>query len=206
MNEPMLVIHDLSFSYPNRAVLTRWSADIGPGITWLKGGNGSGKSTLLKLLAGALPAEHGAIRLRTTDLGQAPLRYRQQIFWCGPDRMPFDHLTPRAYWGFMRSLYATFDEALLHQHVAALALSPHLDRPLHALSTGTQRKVWVTAALCAGTPVTLMDEPLNALDATSLQHIRQTLTVCAQDTQRAWVLTSHEEIGSAGTSARVITL
>ena len=54
MSAPLLRAEAISFSYGARHVFTMWSADLHPGLTWLRGANGSGKSTLLKLLAGAL--------------------------------------------------------------------------------------------------------------------------------------------------------
>lgn len=209
---PVLSIDALSFSYPHRHVFTRWSAQIAPGLSWLKGGNGSGKSTLLKLLAGALIPAHGRLVLLGLDSGQHPeqaLAYKRQVFWCGPDRIAFEHLTPWEYWGFLRTLYASFDEARLRALLPSLGLMPHVHRPLRELSTGTQRKVWVLAALCAGTGLTLMDEPLNALDTRSLACIRQALEDCAIEgasSGRAWLLTSHEDIGPASAHAHVLNL
>lgn len=207
---PVLAIEALSFSYPHRHVFTRWSAQLMPGLTWLKGSNGCGKSTLLKLLAGALVPTHGRLLLQGRHQPRQGQAFRQQVFWCGPDRIAFDHLTPWEYWGFMRTLYPSFDEVRLRAMLPLLGLAPHVQRPLRELSTGTQRKVWVLAALCAGTALTLLDEPLNALDAASLVCIRQALAECAQQalsgSPRAWLLTSHEDIGPAAPLAQVLNL
>jgi molybdate transport system ATP-binding protein len=66
---------------------------------------------------------------------------------------------------------------------------------LATLSTGTQRKVWLSVALAAGTKVTLLDEPMNALDAKSLDYLRSVLLNCAQDTSATWIVASHEDLG-----------
>lgn len=213
-DQATLAIEALSFSYPHRHVFTRWSARIPPGLTWLKGSNGSGKSTLIKLLAGSLSPAHGRVLLQGVDQQAQPMAYKQQVFWCGPDRIAFEHLTPWEYWGFLRTLYPSFDEAALHALLPALGLMPHVHRPLRELSTGTQRKAWVLAALCAGTALTLMDEPLNALDTASLACVRQALCERAMGAggeagaapARIWLLTSHEDIGPASAHARLLNL
>lgn len=202
----MLQVQSLHFSYPTQPVFSAWSGSFSAGLTWVQGRNGSGKSTLLKLLAGALPVRHGSLKAAGFDLHSDPLDYRRQVFWCGPDAMAFEHLSAPEYWGFMHGLYPQLDETALRQHVQAFGLEPHLATPLSALSSGTQRKVWISAALAAGTPVRLLDEPFNALDAASLAYLRGVLAAQAQAAEVCWVLISHEDLGQATQWARCLDL
>ncbi len=206
MTAPRLQVRDLSFAYPQRPVLDGFSADFHAGVTWVRGSNGSGKSTLLKLLAGALPPLLGQIAVDGIDALDRPLDYRRQVFWCGPGAIAFDHLRPPEYAAFLRSLYPHFDAAAFAAQAAALGLQPFLVTRLAALSTGTQRKVWLAAALAAGTPVVLLDEPLNALDAASLRHLLQRLAEAARERRQAWVVASHEAFGDAAAQAVLIEL
>ena len=203
---PVLKVKALSFSYPGRHVFTEWSAEFAPGLSWIQGSNGSGKSTLLKLLAGALTPLLGSLQVREVDAAARPLAYRREVFWCGPSAIPFDHLSPAEYWGFMRHLYPRFDAAALGAHVAGLGLGPFTDTRLSELSTGTQRKVWLAAALVAGSACVLMDEPLNALDSASLHYVLGQLAACAADPARAWIVASHEALGVAGERAVLMGL
>jgi ABC-2 type transport system ATP-binding protein len=205
-NAAVLQVQDLAFSYPGRHVFAAWQANFGPGITWVQGGNGTGKSTLLKLLAGALPPLLGSLRANQVDAHSQPIHYRRQVFWCGPGPIAFDHLCAPEYFAFLRSLYPTFDSAQAHAQVNALGLAPFMGGRLRELSTGTQRKVWLAAAFAVGTPVVLLDEPLNALDAASLRHVLVQFERCAADAQRAWVIASHESLGSAGDQATKLVL
>jgi ABC-type multidrug transport system ATPase subunit len=197
MNESAahLQVRDLSFSWPRRHVFTAWSAEVGPGLTWLRGVNGSGKSTLLKLLAGALPPLAGEVQL-TGNLPLNPatdaLAWKRNVFWCGPGPIAFDHLRPLEYFGFLQGLYPRFDAAAVQAHAHALGLAPHLGAPLAALSTGTQRKVWLAAALAVGTRLRLLDEPLNALDTASLAYLQGQLVRAAQQRDTLWLVASHE--------------
>lgn len=211
VTEPRLVVRDLSFSWPRRHVFTAWSADVGPGLTWLRGVNGSGKSTLLKLLAGALPPLAGTLGLTgNTALNPAAdaLAWKREVFWCGPGPIAFDHLRPLEYFGFLHSLYPRFDAVAVQAHAQAFGLAPHLGAPLAALSTGTQRKVWLAAALAAGTRLRLLDEPLNALDMASLTYLQCQLAQAAQQGSALWLVASHEAPlpGQTAGTARVLDL
>jgi ABC-type multidrug transport system ATPase subunit len=202
----LLQVQGLSFSYPGRPVFTDWSFDFAGGLTWVRGSNGSGKSTLLKLLGGAMPPLAGSLEVQGTTLAADGLGYRREVFWCGPGDIAFDHLRPLEYFAFIASLYPRFDFASAQELALLLGLQPFMHKRLAALSTGTRRKVWLAAALHAGTTVVLLDEPLNALDRISLQTVREQLARCAAATHQAWVVVSHEGLGAAETAAVVLDL
>lgn len=206
----ILYVDNLNFSYGRQfssaLLFSNFFAQFAAGVTWVKGGNGHGKSTLLKLLAGVLPPSHGRIVLKGLDIDTDPMAYRRSMFWCGPGSLAFDHLTPLEYLGFMQGLYPSFDTEAVSKHVAGFALAPYLQTSLRSLSMGTQRKVWLAAALSAGTTVTLLDEPLNALDAASLQYLETNLAEVTQQADRAWIIVSHEAFGPASTNATTLVL
>ena len=202
----ILQVHDLSFSYPGRPVFTGWCADIHPGLHWLRGANGSGKSTLLKLLGGALPPLAGRLQVQGVDADTQPLQYRRRVFWCGPGAIAFEHLRAPEYFGFLLDLYPQLDTTALQAHIQGLGLMPFTRPRLRELSTGTQRKVWLAAALAVATPLVLLDEPLNALDAASLAYVHAQLALCAGSATQAWLVASHEALGAAGLDARPLQL
>ena len=203
MTAAILKIDGLSFSYPGRPLFTGFSAQLGPGLTWLRGPNGCGKSTLLALLAGALRPITGQIAVNNILQAGQPLDYRREVFWCGPGPVVFDHLRPPEYFGFIAGLYPRFDAQALAGHVQAFGLAAHLGQRLSALSTGTQRKVALAAALAVGTAVVLLDEPFNALDAASLAHLQAVLHEAAGSRSQAWLVASHPDPG-AGAAGRAL--
>jgi ABC-type multidrug transport system ATPase subunit len=188
----VLVADGLVFSYADRHVFNGLSVGFERGLTWLQGANGSGKSTLLKLLGGVLAPAGGRLSVSGIDAAQQPLDYRRHVFWCGPGPIAFGHLRAPEYFGFLQGLYPRFDAAAIGTHIDGFALGAQLNAPIRMLSTGTQRKVWLTAALVAGTAAVLLDEPLNALDAPSLAHARQALAAGHARAAQAWVVASHE--------------
>ena len=198
MTAAILKIDGLSFSYPGRPLFTGFSAQLGPGLTWLRGPNGCGKSTLLALLAGALRPITGQIAVNNILQAGQPLDYRREVFWCGPGPVVFDHLRPPEYFGFIAGLYPRFDAQALAGHVQAFGLAAHLGQRLSALSTGTQRKVALAAALAVGTALVLLDEPFNALDAASLAHLQGVLRDAAGSRSQAWLVASHPDPAGGG--------
>ena len=208
MQMPRRCCRRIGSSSPTRSVhvFSGWSTSFPAGLTWIRGANGSGKSTLLQLLAGALPLQSGQLSVNGIDESTDPIAYRREVFYCGAGPIAFDHLRPAEFFGFMRGLYPRFDVPALDGHIEAFGLGAHLDMRLAALSTGSQRKVWLAAALVAGSAAVLMDEPVAALDAVSLAHLQQTLARRAAERTQAWIVTSHESLGDAGESAQRIDL
>ena len=192
MSTPLLQAENISFSYGARHVFTMWSAAFHPGVTWLRGANGSGKSTLLKLLAGALDPFTGRRLAGGIDAAADALGYRRQVFWCGPGSPAFDHLRAPEYFAFIATLYPGFSDAALAEAVQGLQLAPSLVPRIAQLSSGNQRKVALAAALAVGTPVVLLDEPFNALDAASLAWLRSRLRHQAAMALQVWLVASHE--------------
>lgn len=191
MSAPVLQAQSLRFAYRGRPVFDGASFAFAPGLTWLQGPNGSGKSTLLKLLGGALDPASGRRVAAGIDASEAPLEYRRRVFWCGAGPLPFDHLRAPEYFGFLAGLYPHFDTPLLDALVQDFALAAQLHVPIRSLSTGTQRKVALCAALCAGTDAVLLDEPLDALDDAAVARARQLFAQRRDDARRAWIVASH---------------
>ena len=193
-----LQLDQLAFAWPDRVVLQRCSTALKTGITWLRGPNGVGKSTLLQLLAGVLRPLQGTARLLrpgqpALDLqADHRLAWRHAVFWCGPGAVAYDHLSPLDFWSFLHGLYPDWQPLAVVRHAEAFGLGPHLDRPLARLSTGTQRKVWLVAALAAGTPVRLLDEPLNALDDEATAYLQDQLAQAQEERSALWLVASHD--------------
>lgn len=203
---PLVTASQLCFSYGNRSVIGGFTAEFDRGVTWVQGANGCGKSTLLKLLAGALQPGSGIRRINGIDAARQPLEYRRQVFWCGPGPLPMGYLKAAEYFGFLQSLYRGFDANMLPVHCHGFGLNDVLSQPISTLSTGTQRKLWLTAALACGTPAVLLDEPLNALDERSLAYAHEVLDACNRLGQQAWIVASHADPCNGRSATSVLTM
>lgn len=187
----VLQAHALNFSYPNHPLFSNFLADIPPGITLVRGGDGRGKSTLLRLLAGVLPMQSGQLHINNMDLQAQPANYKAQVFYAEPRSEAFDQLTVPDYFQLQRGNHAGFNDAVLADVLAGLALQEHLHKQLFMLSTGSKRKVFMAAALASGAAVTLLDEPFAAVDASSIGFILNWLKEATQAGTRAWVIADY---------------
>ena len=183
----------LHFAYPQRPLFADWSARLGTGATLVLGGESSGKTTLLRLMAGALPADGGRLVLRGTVLADAPVAYRQQVFWEDPRSDAIDPLTVRAWLQSLPALHPAWDAQALTAHVAGFGLEPHLDKGFYMLSTGSRRKALMAAALASGAALTLIDEPVGGLDRPSVLYLQQALARHAHQ-PRALVVAHYEAL------------
>jgi ABC-type multidrug transport system ATPase subunit len=115
----------------------------------------------------------------------------------------FEQITPLAYFASLRPRYPNWDEGAMAGLAEGLSLTPHLHKPIYMLSTGSKRKVWLTAAFAAGAPVTLIDDPFSALDKPSIQFLLAQLSDAAQYPTRAWVLADYQAPGDVPLAARI---
>lgn len=200
---PVLVVKNLSFAYPGRpALLSTWSASIGAGLTQLYGGDGSGKSTILRLLAGSLRGE-GRLELAGARLDQEPEAYGRNVFFVDPETDAFNEIPATQCTSSLSAGDPGFDEAKWRVLVEGFSLTPHLEKPMYMLSTGSKRKVWLAAALASGRALTLLDEPTAALDANSIRFLWRTLADGAGRPDRAIVIASAERIESVPLSGLI---
>lgn len=185
----------LCFAYPQRELFRDWSVRVPPGLSLLRGGDGSGKTTLLRLMAGELQSGAGQLHIRHVSLRDNAAAYRGQVAWIEPRSTAFDQVTPAAYFQSLRQVHAGFDAQRLGDLTEGLALNAHLDKPLYMLSTGSKRKVWLAGAFASGAALTLLDEPLAALDKASIGFVLALLEEAAADPARACLVAHHEAPG-----------
>lgn len=149
-----------------RELFHGWSAEAPPGVTWLGGDEGTGKTTLLRLIAGEIAPDAGSVVVDLVppqfDRAEPP-----RVFWGDPHTNRHDELTTREALAQLLAPFEGGEAAELDRLLIALDLTPHLDKALYMLSTGSRRKVWLLAALASGAPVVLLDQPFAALDLAS---------------------------------------
>jgi ABC-type transport system involved in cytochrome c biogenesis ATPase subunit len=179
--------HHLAFTHPGQPapLFTDLSFALHPGLNLLSGGDGRGKTSLLRLIAGELPPGAGCI-VRHTDA--ASCSFEQ------PADPVHDPAQARAWLAERRSgrFAVTWRPPLEAALIDALDLTPHLDKPMSMLSTGSRRKLGLVAAAASGAALTLLDTPYAALDARSARVLSELLAEAAGDTRRAWVLADYE--------------
>ena len=174
----------VSFGYPGLAVAHEVSHRWPAGLCLLQGDEGSGKTSWLKALAGQLTLSAGMLHYPFSKDGHLNA---SACFWQDP-RQPLSeehsHMTAANWTAWKSGLYPHWSDRQFGLHVQGFGLEPHLHKPLHALSTGTLRKLWMAAGWASGAQLVLIDEPLAALDKPSEHYVQQALTAMAHDLKR----------------------
>ena len=172
---------NLAFSYPGLDLLSDLSFEIKPGLTLLRGGSGRGKKTLLRLISGELQPSSGlAVRRAKTQ-------------WCEDPADPgSDDIIASAWLAARRPRFSQWQVDLEADLIEGFGLSPHIDKPLYMLSTGSRRKVGLLGAAASGAELTMIDRPFAALDASSSRLLAQLLAEAAAGQSLAWVIADYE--------------
>ena len=172
-----LCIHDLTVAYRGRPVLWDVDLDIPRGsLVGLVGPNGAGKSTLLRAVLGMIPRLSGEIRILGRSLREArrSIAYvpqRESVDWDFPVRV-IDVVAMGLYsrigwfWPVRRKHRALALTALERVGMADLA-----ERQISQLSGGQQQRTFLARALVQDAELSLLDEPLAAVDAATEEAI-----------------------------------
>jgi ABC-type multidrug transport system fused ATPase/permease subunit len=173
----------VSFGYRSSLVLENISFVWRPGeMLGIRGPNGSGKSTLLLLLLGLLEPTGGRILVGGFDLRDLDL-----TAW----RRSVAYLPQRPYLSSKATVYEAMQLTLPNLSVAeaqvALARTGAWERlrqsndavikplqiPMSSLSVGMRQRVLLSRAFARATPVLLLDEPDENLDADTCSMLTQ---------------------------------
>ena len=161
----MLRLDNLSKRYGDHIVFQGLSHTFAPGCVALCEEDSTGKSSLLSIIAGALAPDSGDVLIDGHSLRDAPLAAQSRLAYVPDNCMAFPEQTGR---GLLQQVAAAkhvaLDDAVLDL-AHRLGLEPHLDKRFEQMSTGTRRKVYLTAAALGDPAVVVADGPSNGLDA-----------------------------------------
>lgn len=161
----MLRLDNLSKRYCDYLVFQGLTHRCTPGCVALCEEDSTGKSTLLNIIAGAIAPDSGDVWIDGHSLTQAPQQAKARLAYVPDNCLAFPTQTGR---GLLEQVAAeknvALDEATL-ELAYDLGLEPHLDKRFEQMSTGTRRKVFVTAAVLGDPAVVIADGPSNGFDA-----------------------------------------
>ena len=186
----MITLKELSFSYSRKKeVLDRINLEVGSGhICGLLGKNGEGKTTLLNLLSGQIFPDQGSCLVLEEIPSERNARVLQQIFLL-PEEISMPEVTAIEYIKMYAPFYPTFRDDICKACVESFEIN--LSDRLSKMSQGQRKKVAITLALAAHTPLLLMDEPTNGLDIPSKATFRRLVASLIDDNQTV-IISTHQ--------------
>lgn len=186
----MITLKELSFSYSRKKeVLDRINLEVGSGhICGLLGKNGEGKTTLLNLLSGQIFPDQGSCLVLEEIPSERNARFLQQIFLL-PEEISMPEVTAIEYIKMYAPFYPTFRDDICKACIESFEIN--LSDRLSKMSQGQRKKVAITLALAAHTPLLLMDEPTNGLDIPSKATFRRLVASLIDDNQTV-IISTHQ--------------
>ena len=182
-------LSNVTIRYGERLILNDITWAVQSGEKWaLLGPNGAGKSVLLSLLYGDHPQAYAndvcVFDHRRGKSGESIWDVKRRIGFVSPELHLYfpQHLTARQVilTGMTDTLtvpakVSPITEADLNALAQYFGVSVLLNRSFGTLSTGEQRLTLLIRAFIKNSPVLLLDEPFQALDAQRVQLARQLL-------------------------------
>ena len=205
-----VVLTGISKRYGRSPALSAVDLSLGPGITGLLGPNGAGKTTLLRILATALAADQGTVRVLGWDPTATAERtaIRRHLGY-----LPQEAGFPRGFTAFgfvdyMAILKEWNDRATRHDEVRRaldqVDLGSVATKRVHALSGGQRRRVLLAQALLGRPDFLVLDEPTTGLDPAQRARLRDILSTSGQTS--VLLLSTHQTEDVAALCERVIVL
>ena len=176
----MLCATDIHKSYAAQPVLRGVSLQVDAGeIFGFVGPNGAGKTTFLKCLLGLARIDSGSMRIGQVDAITQPLAARRLCAYAPSETAMYDSMSVRAMLEFALSFHRNADFSRAVKMLASFGLPEK--RKVRALSHGMKRKLLLTQALCSGTPIILLDEPMEGLDPEARRELENILQAASAE-------------------------
>jgi ABC-type multidrug transport system ATPase subunit len=186
----MLRIENLGKRYGDHLVFQGLTHTFTPGCVALCEEDSTGKSTLLGIIAGAIAPDAGEVWIDGHSWTQSPAQARARLAYVPDNCMALPAQTGR---GLLQQVAAEKNVPLADSVLDLafrLGLEPHLDKRFEQMSTGTRRKVYLTAAALGDPAVIIADGASNGLDAQARGVLAEQFKTWAQD--RVVLFASHD--------------
>lgn len=206
-----LEFRDICFHWPDetRDVLREANLRITPGQRIaLYGDSGAGKSSLLALALRLCDPQSGSVRYGGTDLRQfKQADWHAQISWLPQEAPVFagsvrDNLRMGAPEADDARLWEALSQVKMEGAISALSggLDAWIGENGATLSAGQSRRIALARALLRDTPLLLLDEPTEGLDADTANELL--LDLAAASGSRSVLMVSHDELPEGVVHAR----
>jgi len=186
----MLRIDNLSKRYGDHLVFQGLTQTFPPGCVALCEEDSTGKTTLLGMIAGIITPDNGDIWIDGQSMIHSPALAKSRVAYVPDNCLTFPTQTGRGLLEQIASQKDTvLDDATLDL-AYRLGLEPHLDKRFEQMSTGTRRKVFLTAAALGNPAAVIADGPSNGLDAPARAVLAEQFRIWSVD--RVVLFASHD--------------
>jgi zinc transport system ATP-binding protein len=203
MEESIIDVRDMSFSFNGQTVLRKVNMSVPRGdFLVVIGPNGGGKTTLLKLMMGLLVPDSGVVSV----FGLPPVKAAHRIGYVPQnvhinktfpvsvmDVVLMGRLRPGKGW----SRYGRQDRLAAQASMERMGVWDCRERRIGELSGGQLQRVFIARALVSGPEILFLDEAMASIDAPgrgefyeTLRELNQNITIVAVS-HDLMILSSH---------------
>ena len=178
--EYILRTNTVSKKYTNYYAVDKVSISIQKGeIYGLIGENGAGKSTLMKMIAGLVEPSEGSQteRYRMGCVIESPALYTE--------------LTAKQNLEVFRKAYGLSSKESVQQILKQVGLSQYENKIVKKFSLGMKQRLAIGVALLGNPDFLILDEPINGLDPTGIQDMRNFLLKLNREEHITIMISSH---------------
>ena len=187
--EYILRTNTVSKKYTNYYAVDKVSISIQKGeIYGLIGENGAGKSTLMKMIAGLVEPSEGSIELSGNFVPQTE-RYRIGCVIESPAL--YAELTAKQNLEVFRKAYGLSSKESVQQILKQVGLSQYENKIVKKFSLGMKQRLAIGVALLGNPDFLILDEPINGLDPTGIQDMRNFLLKLNREEHITIMISSH---------------
>lgn len=167
IGKKVIELEHVTKSYNGRTLINDFSYEFTPsGRIGIIGGNGAGKSTLLNIITGRIAPDAGKVEIgKTIHLGYFDQHSDQLLTAINQEQRVIDYIKDIA------AIVTTADGSQItaSQMLERFLFPPNQQyAPIHKLSGGEKRRLFLLQVLMGAPNVLILDEPTNDLDVQTL--------------------------------------
>lgn len=206
----MIEVRGLSKRYRDHVAVAPIDFSVQRGeIVGFLGPNGAGKSTTMRILAGAMPASTGEVKVAGIDVFDDPMSVKRRIGYLPEVPPVYLDMTVGAYLRYVGRLKGVPRAELEREaeRVAGLAGVDHiLRRLIRNISKGYRQRTGLAQALLGAPEVLILDEPTVGLDPIQIGQVRRLIRELGESRRHTIILSTHILSEVKATCDRIIMI
>jgi ABC-2 type transport system ATP-binding protein len=157
-------------------------------IMGLIGPNGAGKSTTIRILMGLIYPDRGEVRVLGHRIPDEQVAAKWDIGFASDDMRLYDSMTLGWHINFMKSIYASWDDAYAQLLLKRFGL--RAEQKIKGLSHGQRVKAAMLLVFARRPKLLVLDEPTTGLDPVARHEILRELTAVMVEEGRSILFSS----------------
>lgn len=192
MNE-IIILKNIELKLKKTCVFQNLNFSCKPGeIIGITGANGSGKSVLFKLIAGLFSPSYGEVLINGENI--VPERKIPANLGALIEEPGFINY----YSGFknlqyLASIRGVVGNQEINDTLKIVGLYEQKDQKVKTYSLGMRKKLGIAQAIMENPSILLLDEPMNALDKSSVENMRTLFRKLSSEKGTTILIASHSE-------------